>query len=84
MKKNRKMLKLTLIVIIGAIASFYCYGLITFKEAASIGIIGSADGPTAIFIASNFHFRRVLPGIGIFIFLLSLAFLISHRKAKKI
>lgn len=32
------------------------------KEAASIGIIGGADGPTAIFIASQFPVKTILLG----------------------
>lgn len=80
MIKIRKKLTLILIVAISTIASFYGYGLITYREAASIGIIGSADGPTAIFVASNFHFGRVLLFVGIFILLLSLAFLIERVK----
>ena len=39
-------------IFVAAIAAAYVFGF-TFKEAASIGIIGGADGPTTIFLTSQ-------------------------------
>lgn len=39
-------------IFVAAIGAAYLFGF-TFKEAASIGIIGGADGPTAIFLSSQ-------------------------------
>ena len=39
-------------IFIAAIAAAYIFGF-TFKEAAAIGIIGGADGPTSIFLSSK-------------------------------
>lgn len=39
-------------IFIAAIGAFYLFGF-TFREAACIGIIGGADGPTSIFLASQ-------------------------------
>ena len=49
-------------------------------EAASIGIIGGADGPTAIFLSSQFFRSFIFP----IIFALSLfSWLFIHFKSKK-
>jgi oxaloacetate decarboxylase beta subunit len=39
-------------IFVAAIGAAYLFGF-TFKEAASIGIIGGADGPTSIFLSSQ-------------------------------
>ena len=39
-------------IFIAALSAAYLFGF-TFKEAAAIGIIGGADGPTSIFLASK-------------------------------
>ncbi len=39
-------------IFVAALGAAYLFGF-TFKEAASIGIIGGADGPTSIFLASK-------------------------------
>jgi oxaloacetate decarboxylase beta subunit len=39
-------------IFIAALGAFYLFGF-TLKEAATIGIIGGADGPTSIFLASQ-------------------------------
>ncbi len=39
-------------IFIAALGAFYLFGF-SLKEAASIGIIGGADGPTSIFVASE-------------------------------
>jgi len=39
-------------IFIAALGAFYLFGF-SLKEAASIGIIGGADGPTSIFVASK-------------------------------
>ena len=40
-------------IFLAALGAFYLFGF-SLKEAASIGIIGGADGPTSIFVASPF------------------------------
>jgi carboxybiotin decarboxylase len=41
-------------IFVAALGAFYLFGdTFTLKEAASIGIIGGADGPTSIFLASK-------------------------------
>jgi len=39
-------------IFVAALGAFYLFGF-TLKEAATIGIIGGADGPTSIFLASK-------------------------------
>ncbi len=73
--------KHTFLSAIIAIAFHYLWGFATIRQAASIGIIGGADGPTSIFISSkglgvfNYPIAMVLfsvayPGIIIFIILM--------------
>ena len=50
------------------------------KEAASIGIIGGADGPTAIFAASDINWLSVFCLIGI---VLAIILLIAYRNKRK-
>lgn len=47
------------------------------KEAASIGIIGGADGPTAIFVAGRFPWEIVILAV------ICIAAVIWLRKRKK-
>ena len=49
------------------------------KEAASIGIIGGADGPTAIFVTSNVNWLN----IGIFLAAVIVAILVVVMIRKK-
>jgi oxaloacetate decarboxylase beta subunit len=51
--KNWNLLKHTLFSALAAALFNYLWGFITIHEAASIGIIGGADGPTSIFISGN-------------------------------
>src|SRR5690606_32292609 len=39
-------------IFVAALGAYYLFGF-TAKEAASIGIIGGADGPTSIFVAAS-------------------------------
>ena len=75
---NKKGIVLTIIglVVISIISMVFILNE-TGKEAASIGIIGGADGPTAIFISSSVSLEPVaitvcglilVVGIGIFIY----------------
>lgn len=51
--KNWNLLKHTFFAILAAALFNYLWGFITIREAAAIGIIGGADGPTSIFISSK-------------------------------
>ena len=52
------------------------------KEAASIGIIGGADGPTAIFITSNINWLQVCGWIGVMVVAVVVALMIYRNKKK--
>ncbi len=52
------------------------------KEAASIGFIGGADGPTAIFVTSNINWLDVC-GFVAMIIVAILVVLIIYRNRKK-
>lgn len=47
------------------------------KEAASIGIIGGADGPTAIFVTSNMNWLNAL---GILALIILVALIVYRHK----
>ena len=51
-------------------------------ESASIGMIGGADGPTAVFVSSTIHWPYVLGAIGV-IGATVLVILISRSNNKK-
>lgn len=70
-----------LIVFVFSVAFALCLGGCT-KEATSIGVIGGADGPTAIFLTSNVSWLSVCVFIGILVVAVLLA-LIIYRKNKK-
>ena len=53
------------------------------KESAPIGIIGGADGPTAIFVTSSIHWLSVCGWIGAIILALLVAVIIYGSKKKK-
>ena len=53
------------------------------NEDASIGIIGGADGPTAIFVTSNIHWPSVYGLIGVIIVTILVALIIYLKKKKK-
>lgn len=50
------------------------------SQAASIGIIGGADGPTAIFVSSNINWLQV----GIIAGIIVIAAILIYRSKKKI
>ena len=52
------------------------------KDAASIGIIGGADGPTAIFVTSNINWLYVCGFIGIVVAILVALFIYRNKKKK--
>ena len=52
------------------------------NKAASIGIIGGADGPTAVFVTSSINWPRVCGLIGILIAAVLIAVIIYHNKKK--
>ena len=49
-------------------------------EAASVGIIGGADGPTAIFITSETNWLRISGLIGLIVVTILVVFMIYHRR----
>ena len=53
------------------------------SESASVGIIGGADGPTAIFVASNINWLFVCGFIGIIVVAILVALFIYRNKKKK-
>ena len=53
------------------------------KEPASVGIIGGADGPTAIFVASNINWLNIFAFIGVAIVAVLVALIIYRNKKNK-
>ena len=53
------------------------------KESASIGIIGGADGPTAIFVASNINWLDIFAFIGVVIVAVLVGLIIYRNKKNK-
>ena len=53
------------------------------KEATSIGVIGGADGPTAIFLTSNASWLSACVFIGILVVAVLLALIIYRNNKKK-
>ena len=52
------------------------------KEAASIGIIGGADGPTAIFLTSEINWLSVCGLVGVVVVAVLAALVINRNKKK--
>ena len=52
------------------------------SESASVGIIGGADGPTAIFVTSNINWLYVCGFIGIVVAILVALFIYRNKKKK--
>ena len=52
------------------------------KEAASIGIIGGADGPTAIFITSGINWQTIFGILGVIVVAILVVVLIYRNKKK--
>lgn len=79
--------KVKIIILIMVIPSLYILNRIIFyfniifskKRASAIGIIGGADGPTAIFIAKKAGIDFLLPSF-IFIIIVSLIIIIVLKK----
>ena len=69
-----------LIAFILSFASVLCLGGCN-TESASIGIIGGADGPTAVFVTPDINWAGLLGFIGI-IAVVILAVVIIRRKRK--
>ena len=53
------------------------------KEAASIGIIGGADGPTAVFITSDPNWLHIYGLIGLIALIILVAFIIYRKKKSR-
>ena len=52
-------------------------------KSASIGIIGGADGPTAIFVTSKINWLAVCGFIGMIVVAIGLVLIIYRNKKKK-
>lgn len=70
------------------ITSFFIFVSVLYlvgcsKEAASIGIIGGADGPTAIFVTSNVNWLSTCGLVGIIIVTILIVLMIYRNKKKK-
>ena len=53
------------------------------NEAASIGIIGGADGPTAVFVTSSINWLHVCGFLGMIAAAVLVGIFIYHNKKKK-
>ena len=53
------------------------------KESTSIGIIGGADGPTAMFVTSQINWPSVCGLIGAIVVTILIIRIIHHNKKKK-
>ena len=71
-----------LMVFVLSIGSALCLGSCR-NEASSIGIIGGADGPTAIFVTSTINWPHICGLIGIIIATILVALIIHRNKKKK-
>ena len=59
---------------------FALYLVACGNEAASVGIIGGADGPTTIFITSNPNWLNIYGLIGLIALTIMVVFLIYRKK----
>ena len=53
------------------------------NEASSIGIIGGADGPTAIFVTSKIHWPSICGLLAVIIWAILIAVIVYLNKKKK-
>ena len=53
------------------------------KEASSVGIIGGADGPTAVFLTSQIHWMSVCKLILVILVVILIAVIVYLIKKKK-
>ena len=71
-----------LLVFLLSFALILCLGSCS-RKAASIGIIGGADGPTAIFITSNVNWQHICGLLGIILMAILIARIIYRNRNKK-
>ena len=71
-----------LIIFVSSLILILCLGGCN-NEASSIGIIGGADGPTAILLTSQIHWMSVCKLISVTIVAILIAVIIYHNKKKK-
>ena len=71
-----------LIIFVSSLILVLCLGGCS-KEASSIGIIGGADGPAAIFVTSQIQWMSVCKLILVIIVAILIAVIIYHNKKKK-
>ncbi len=66
------------------LASVCVFGLVgCSSESSSIGIVGGADGPTAIFVSSNINRLYICGVIAIIVVAVLVALFIYRNKKKK-
>ena len=71
-----------LIAFISSFIFILCFGGCS-KESSSIGIIGGADGPTAISVSSNISWLNFCGFIGILVVAIVIALIIYRNKKNK-
>ncbi len=60
----KKLLIAFIIVLAVALTIALCFG-VNMKNNASVGIIGGADGPTAIFVSGSVVFGALIPVVAV-------------------
>jgi Na+-transporting methylmalonyl-CoA/oxaloacetate decarboxylase beta subunit len=64
---------------------FICYLMVKHSDAASIGIIGGGDGPTAVFYSFSFEYPNIIPWLLMVILLSTNIYVIkTYNKKEKI
>ena len=71
-----------LIIFVSSLILVLCLGGCS-KEASSVGIIGGADGPAAIFVTSQIHWMSICKLISVIIVVILIAVIIYLIKKKK-
>lgn len=75
--------KIGIAFIVIIIGSLYIWNKLTVEEAASIGIIGGADGPTAIFVTNKVTPTTMI-GMGVWILgIIGGVLFIKNKQSKK-
>lgn len=66
----------------GCAAALLAAAVVCKAAASSVGIIGGADGPTAIFIASKINWPSILLGVGGIALLVVMAIKVFRNRMK--
>ncbi|MEG1070001.1 MAG: sodium ion-translocating decarboxylase subunit beta [Ruthenibacterium sp.] len=54
-----------------------------FRDAAAIGVIGAADGPTSIFVGTHISWQAIVGIVTLVVLVLGAVFYILKKKKKK-